>query len=536
MHIFQTVLWFSLVALTLWRPAWGGLGLLFGYAVADRAFALIYFRVFSIPLFITEAVLGVMCLHLARDMKKERLVLPISWRSPWFWFLTAGGISLLRGLLQYNPVWVLRDAALAYYAVITLLVLRYARDPKAIPFVFWTLLGGLVARHLWGLPSILRDANFPATPSGGMYTSLIVLGAFCAYSQWERFRPFLILLFIPLLMTLINSEIRTVWVAYAVAWGFMSIAARRLRCNTGAWWRSGVLTMASLGLLCLFYQARNPRLLTSLKREALSFFQGADSPNVITRFAMWEDALESVAPSLGRLFRYFDRRVAEPWLGISNPEEQKKHWATIPPSHVSRGSGTSILLQAMRPKTPSSSPVSTSPSSPAVAGGEHHISGVRQPRGGPLLLSALSSVRNGFRRLNDHPGIRLLWGVPFGEHFLPQRISFMHKVDRYDPHNSLIAVWYRLGAVGLAAFLWLLWREMRRAFQAARETDDARKKEFLLACMTGVAYHLGHSLTDVTLENAFKGGILWLLLGLLISLRERPCQDADEVKKCWTTA
>lgn len=114
--------------------------------------------------------------------------------------------------------------------------------------------------------------------------------------------------------------------------------------------------------------------------------------------------------------------------------------------------------------------------------------------------------------------IVMLLGIPFGEGFIPGRVFLDHQSNRYDPHNFIFAMLYRTGIIGLMIFLTMTFRIMRKAYLVAKETDWILQKDMILGSLLCLVYHMAHSLTDVTLENPFKGGPYWFFLGMLIVL------------------
>ncbi len=506
--LFEKTVWIGLAALTAIFPPLGALGLLLGYALADRTFSFFYMPVFSIPIFISEMVLGLMILNLCIRQPLLLKVKAIPWKSPWLWFVLLSLINLLRGLAESNFVLVVRDAAIAYYAVITWLALNYAKDKKAVYAIFWALLGGLIFQQMYRWEALWKDGEFISTPSTGMYCAILILGALCAYSQWKKWRWGLYAIFCYLFMTIAASEIRTVWVALLLAAAFATWGTWKLQINTKLPLRFALLAAMSMALLCIYYGLYHPANLKSLRKEVGSFYLGRDSPNVMTRIAMWEDAMESVFPPIAPVFRAFDRRVLDPWLGLSGENANLRYSLQNPTNYVPSKSGTAII-ESVTLKI-QNTPATMSSTTQAHA---------------DVQRSTTTSSATAAPPPKSHSWIKALIGVPFGEKFIPTRVSYVHKTDRYDPHNSIIALGYRLGSLGLLVFVVLIWLEMKKAYQFAKTTNDIQSKELVLACMTGVIYHLGHSLTDVTLENSFKGGILWLLLGLLMTLRREKEQS-----------
>ncbi|HOW28620.1 MAG TPA: hypothetical protein PK876_09000 [Elusimicrobiota bacterium] len=110
-----------------------------------------------------------------------------------------------------------------------------------------------------------------------------------------------------------------------------------------------------------------------------------------------------------------------------------------------------------------------------------------------------------------------LFGTPFGKPFLPPRLVYVLTVDRFDPHNSFVAILYRIGLVGFTGFLLIVGSILLSSYRLLRKRDVFDFEQCLMyGFMSCIVYVLAHSCWDVTLENAFKGAFLWILLGALI--------------------
>jgi len=115
----------------------------------------------------------------------------------------------------------------------------------------------------------------------------------------------------------------------------------------------------------------------------------------------------------------------------------------------------------------------------------------------------------------------MLFGVGFGRPFLHRFseifISPTHGPlaggSIFSPHNSQWFLVYRIGFVGFVVYLRLVFcviRDCRRALCIA----DRRQRLLLAGLLSSFAYVFVHSLTDVVLENPYRGVIYWSLLGL----------------------
>ncbi len=462
-------------------PPLGGLLLLVGYTLADRSFAILNLSQWlHAPIFITEAVLAPVLARTAYQTYRQRdfAALELSWRSPWLGFYLVGALNTINGLLV-NPLYgVLRDAAIVYYGIIAQITLCYVKKPSHVRVVFFTVFGAIILRALLQFLSPV----FTYGSSAELYAGFVILASYCAYSQWSRFRTSILILTGLLLSIMASIEIRTAWLSFFLAWVCMGGLLVALKMGLK---RYAVLcaTMAvSIVLTAVYHRTFNRPHYELIKSEWKTFFMGVKSPNLMTRVAMWEDAVEEILPPLAPVFQSLDRRSLNPFL-YGTAEAPKKIALKSAAAYKSGDrarTATSVIGEFDSPPAPSS----------------------------PWL-----------QRLSQSRIRRTLFGVPFGERFIPLRIATVHRTDHYDPHNSIIAIFYRTGIVGFLIFFWLLGRELQAAYRVARTTRWLEQKEMILACIVCLIYHMGYSMTDVTLENPFKGSFFWLLLGLLIAVR-----------------
>lgn len=145
----QTLVWLGLVGTAIVNPPLGGLGLILGYAIADKSFALVNVgELLRFPLFITEPVLTVLLIRaLILSIRTHRLQdWQIHLRSPWFWFYGVGLFNIVLGLLFSGPIMVFRDAAIVFYGFITQITVVYVKNIRHIKTIFFVVMGGLVVR------------------------------------------------------------------------------------------------------------------------------------------------------------------------------------------------------------------------------------------------------------------------------------------------------------------------------------------------------------------------------------------------------
>lgn len=483
----QTAIWFVLVGAAVFNPPLGGLGLLLGYALADKSFALVNIgELIHFPLFITEPVLIVLLIRAVIKSFRERRFQDwqIRLRSPWFWFYGVGLLNILTGFLFSGPIFVLRDAVIVFYGVIAQITVVYVRNIRHIKTIFFVVLGGLVLRLILVNFNPVFDQG---VTSFGMYSAFMIIGCLCTLPLWGRFKYLAIIVIMLFVGMMAATDIRTVWVGFFIAYLFIIALLFMLRFPlkypaVG----SSAIFLSILFTVC-FLKIGDPQRYDVIRKEFFSMFAGENSPNLMTRLVMWEDALEEVMPFAKPLFDIFDRKVVNPHYFGSEKRPDRKQVDEIAKRRVllyknPEPSATTIIMKY--PNT---------------------ISGSAPPKRIATLI-------------DGNKIFRTLFGVPFGKRFIPKLVSAWPVEDRYDPHNSLIAVLYRTGVVGFMLFLLITGGTLLKGFRALKKATEPDQKYVLLAVMSCLVYHLGHSLTDVTLENPFRGGPFWLLLGLMMVL------------------
>jgi hypothetical protein len=195
--------------------------------------------------------------------------------------------------------------------------------------------------------------------------------------------------------------------------------------------------------------------------EFLSLFRGTRSPNALTRLYLWSDLLENLLSI--ELHFFADRKVDPTTLG--------KKERNILESSL----GRVIFPHEVRPKWA--------------------------------------------RWLVGSQPLRMLFGVPFGEVFVPSRtFVWMINTDRFDPHNSHLAMLSRIGLIGFLAYGMLLWQTARRGLTFVQKRRDQPGSYVMLALLACFLFHTVHALTDVALENPYKGIFFWVLIGLIYAV------------------
>ena len=397
----------------------------------------------------------------------------------------------------------------------------------------------------------------------GMYSACIIIGCVCTLPLWGRFKPLaigVIMLFVGIMTV---TEIRTVWVGFFIAYLFIVGFCFLLRVPHKHLATGSAAIFLSILLTVFFLKIGHPGKYEGVKQEFFSMFAGTKTPNLMTRVAMWEDAIEAVIPVVGPLFDFVDRKVLNPYLFGSETRPAERQMDEVSQREAlylsKEKSATDMLLRygksskenilalpksaevKVEEKKPDVVPVPPPPPKPAVVKveekkpvvvpappppkpvavkvAEKKPDVVPAPKPSISLRARLDHELNQFKSfIGENRILRMFFGVPFGHRFVPGRIAWVHQVNRYDPHNSLIAILYRTGLVGFVSFLLLTGAAFWNALKSIKMATELDGKYVLFAVMSCLVYHLGHSLTDVTLENPFRGVLFWFLLGLMMVL------------------
>jgi hypothetical protein len=477
----------AVVVLTFLNASWGLLLLAGGFVLADQRLAHWHISAPGLPLYATELALLVFVLrwglpflyrHTNRGSIKDA--------APWLVVGLFGLQSVVRGFAAtYPAVEVIRDSALFYYCLFAL----WAGSVASLEFLKRAaiVLGSLLAfRSLFILASF-----FTATPLGGqpaamsMYLAIGVLALaareIVVKSQWQA--QILPSFWVALIFLL---RVRTAWLALALSSAVACI---------GAWrrgeWRPAAASLGKValaGLVMSYGISLLPGVSVTWKdltSEIHSLGSGKDSPNVLTRFYFWRDAVEQV-------------------LGTGLARERPATFKMLTGPDNGMGESGVARNYARNAKELEGLPLVA----PEV----------------PLKLQAPGVAVIELPELREPGWVRGLLGIPFGYPFMPPRVSWLI-TKRFDPHNSFVAWFYRMGFLGLMAIFWLLFSELHLAWRRLRGPDlSAMHRALLVASFLAVLYCLIHAQTDVTLENAYKGAFFWISLGVMRFLRLRPVE------------
>ncbi len=123
-----------------------------------------------------------------------------------------------------------------------------------------------------------------------------------------------------------------------------------------------------------------------------------------------------------------------------------------------------------------------------------------------------------WRELLQEVGSRwdyLIFGFGFGKPFMPKSAAFMH-LEWIDPHNSHLAILYRMGLLGFGVYIWLILRFLKRCLRFLKQNDDRTTKLYMIGLLGAFILVLVHSTFSVILEGPYKGIFFWITMGLCI--------------------
>jgi O-antigen ligase len=132
----------------------------------------------------------------------------------------------------------------------------------------------------------------------------------------------------------------------------------------------------------------------------------------------------------------------------------------------------------------------------------------------------LSFWKNTFSRSVDSPLVGSGFD-PYPREFVPSRST--RDVDPFlGPHNSFVALAYRLGVVPLVVLLFLLGVLLRRGFAASVHGVSPSYRAICAALTAIVVYSGVVSAFNVFLEAPYAGPLFWTAVGLLAAVVYSP--------------
>ncbi len=519
------------------QPGTALLALLSGFVLMDRDFAYWHIATPWVPLYITECALAGFALHLAFQIVRQRS--PLSFKDtpkPWLFFIVAAVQSFLRGLWGRYPLpETIRDSALCYYAAFTLWAYSVADRSwrvKAIRVLGCVILVRATA-FLW------QNFAFAILPgqdaAKAMYFSFALLFLMSNYSlPLLKPKPLLMCsLFASLIFLL---QVRTAWLALIMTGMLAGLAGVFNR----SWLNipRRLFLMLPVGLCAAFLIATLPRssiLPSELATELGTLALGKKSPNVTTRMRLWSNAFEQIfiTGSAKEMKKTFIMSIPDTGVGTSgigryyalgtytraSKEKVKALEEKAAELYDKESVGTQKNLEFSLTSVPDVTPTAppATPAPPVPPEKPTYQQEVLEQKGGAVFLR--------IPPLHASRYVRTVLGIPFGYPFLPAFGEGWLTTQRFDPHNSLIAWFYRTGLIGILSFGWVIFAALRRAtvYSLRMKSAATPLDPHILTASLCIVYCLGHSLTDVTLENPFKGVFLWIFLGILY----HTLRDAD---------
>ena len=88
------------------------------------------------------------------------------------------------------------------------------------------------------------------------------------------------------------------------------------------------------------------------------------------------------------------------------------------------------------------------------------------------------------------------------------------------PHNSYLQLTSETGIVGISIFLWMLIALFTSSFQARKKIKVQSLRILLLGFSTGLLGFLIHSFFDTSFYSVQLGSLLWIVIGLVISVQK----------------
>lgn len=545
--IILTLVYLGLPIAALINPFWGLCGILSWNLLADKNGAHLHATLFGVPLYVTELTIAAMVVSLAVRFFRKRggwaQTMPSN-ALLWSAFYGNSLLSVARGATAYGAVRVFRDWALVYYSIFThLTVVILDSKPRLKRFALILGLVVMMKIFLSALNNVFRlDWVFFQPAAVSLAFGCFLAAAWVLMPRWRNPQWVWASAFVVAFAEFILWRVRSTWIAFAVLLLFLVASAIFMRLSY-----KQVLKGAGLSLLgVVFYLTAplfaaqgvaNPRSMIVRLGEIRPFvdFKNTFSPQYVGKFRdAWNigslrglsqgevpskglpDTKISVAPPVPVNSGVLAKPVVPEDRGKEAVEELTSILDGLKSSNVLTRLffWTDVVEEVFQVHLP-------------VFEGHWEdkrqmtplVRGVLEKKMGPIIMD--HEVRAGipYWLVNNHV-LRALNGVPFGKNFIPSRVySWLWETNRYDPHNSHLAVMYRTGVAGFFLYLALVFFYVLRAVAFARKTLEEEARLAMLATLGCFAVHFIHTVTDVTLENSYKGAFFWVLLGLMEVVR-----------------
>jgi ADP-heptose:LPS heptosyltransferase len=503
----------SIACLCLVRPRMGLTALLALLILGDRQAAYLSIPIQGITLYITEASLLALLINTLASCPLE-----VFWSRSLAWkgFYSVSIVSMLRGLLIYPLLRVLRDAALSYYSLFTLMTRRLFQPGTAHLRKLGFILAGAVI-----LKSVLSLFNvhffYQEGSAAGIYTvDTIILSLFVLpIGNRRRWYWYPVLGFLAYQVTV--YLFRSSWFGLAVG-GLFYLATYTLHRTP---WRSVAAYVCAIGVgvgIAIRFppgerfqkplgQTDNAALV-SLLRGSLDSMTNTTPTHTVTAPATRAKPLAPTAAPASNVLAQFGSL----WAGINSKNINTRVWLW-----------QDFIEDLFTVRFPFNQQIRLPPE---LTPTKDRIE--LEKRLGPFQLD--SEIPNSWRKslTIGSPTLKRMLGVPFGKVFLPPRTFYwMTKTGRYDPHNSFLSVLYRLGVVGFIFFLGLLGWEAHQTMRCLPRLSS-EDRLIALGLLGAIVSHCTDAFFSVSFENAFKGVFLWIFIGALQVVRSSAIGQASE--------
>jgi len=87
------------------------------------------------------------------------------------------------------------------------------------------------------------------------------------------------------------------------------------------------------------------------------------------------------------------------------------------------------------------------------------------------------------------------------------------------PHNCYLQMLAEMGVIGLAAFLWILYRLFRHGFSNLKKIQDQFSHHLLKGLLIGFLGFLIHSFFDTFFYSNQLGSLMWIMIGLIVAVQ-----------------
>jgi hypothetical protein len=555
--------------LFLWDEFWGAAALLLGLFLFDRNFSYLGITIHGFSIYIVEFCI---LLWLIRSIITRperwsvlRRTIPTRLKIAFVGLFFMGLISLIRGVLKYSIALALRDSMLVNYAIaIPLIVMMPIPGKGAKRFIAWMAFAA-VLKSLSNIIGTFSDATLfdwmGGQPAAVALLLCLVVTFELAFADAHWLSPRRFFISLLCIIAVLLAEVRSAWLAYVAMLGTMTAIRlwaiqRPPKPALMGLANAGVLLIAGFGCVALLSQFYSGQIVsqpimpsttplipaTVVTTPKTLSSAGGVSPIAANRTLVFDSEHRHAVPIQNSKQTYLTgtamsslktevpiaRQMAPAptvWEGLASEVKSFKNGV-----QMTNGMTRIWMWQdAIMDLTSSGpygriAPADLSHYSLIWLFNESTTSYLKVPVSGVGLQKLPLYIH--LRQPGDPPPtiaeeaariIQSLLGVPFGKYFLPVQVVWrVNSPNRYDPHNSFVAVLYRTGMIGFGFFLALLYLIGRAGVERLRIKDfDDSSQRLLLASLCGALLIAVHALTDNVFENSFKGLWFWILLGLV---------------------